>query len=176
MPQSPSIVTLLTDFGLHDEYVGVMKGVILGIDRSARIIDLSHSIKPQDIIGAAYVLLSAYKYFPAGTVNLVVVDPGVGSDRKIICVKTKDHIFLAPDNGILSILIAHETPEIIIEVTNKKYFLPEVSNTFHGRDIFAPVAAHLANGVKPEELGEELFAIQEIDIPVPVLTPNGTLT
>ena len=179
MPQSPPIVTLLTDFGLQDEYVGVMKGVILktlGMGSSTQIIDLCHSIEPQDILGAAYVLFSAYKYFPSGTVNVVVVDPGVGSDRKVICLKTKQYIFLAPDNGVLSFVVAHDTPEIIIEVTNRKYFLPEISNTFHGRDIFAPVAAHLVNGVKPDELGEEIFKIREIDIPVPVLSSNNVLT
>ncbi|MGR3179157.1 MAG: SAM hydrolase/SAM-dependent halogenase family protein [Candidatus Anammoxibacter sp.] len=179
MLQSPPIVTLLTDFGLQDEYVGVMKGVILrslGMGSSTQIIDLCHGIEPQDILGAAYVLFSAYKYFPSGTVNVVVVDPGVGSDRKVICLKTKQYIFLAPDNGVLSFVVAHDTPEIIIEVTNRKYFLPEISNTFHGRDIFAPVAAHLVNGVKPDELGEEIFKIREIDIPVPVLSSNNVLT
>lgn len=185
MPKLPSIVTLLTDFGLQDEYVGVMKGVILkglrnfgniGIDSSAQIIDLCHSIAPQDILGAAYVLFSAYKYFPSGTINVVVVDPGVGSDRKIICLKTKEYIFLAPDNGVLSLVVAHDTPDLIIEVTNSKYFLPEISDTFHGRDIFAPVAAHLVNGVEPEELGEEIFKIRKINIPVPVLSSNEVLT
>ncbi|MGR3317354.1 MAG: SAM hydrolase/SAM-dependent halogenase family protein [Candidatus Anammoxibacter sp.] len=182
MPKPPSIVTLLTDFGLQDEYVGVMKGVILrtlrihGIDSSAQVIDLCHSIEPQDILGAAYVLFSAYKYFPSGTINVVVVDPGVGSDRKIICLKTKEYIFLAPDNGVLSFVVAHDAPELIIEVTNRKYFLPEISNTFHGRDIFAPVAAHLVNGVRPDELGDEISKIREINIPVPVLSSNDVLT
>lgn len=170
------VVTLLTDFGLQDGYVGVMKGVILRINPSAKIIDLCERIAHQDVFGTAYVLFSAYKYFPEQTVHVAVVDPGVGSNRKIVCLKTKEHIFLAPDNGILSFIVAHEKPEIIVEVTNKEYFLPEVSNTFHGRDIFAPVAGHILNGVNVENFGKKISKIKEITLPSPILSSNGILT
>lgn len=173
--QSP-VISLLTDFGQSDGYVGTMKGVILGISPSTRIVDLCENLRPQDIFGAAFVLLSSYKYFPKGTVHLTVVDPGVGSDRKIICLKTKNHIFLAPDNGVLSFITAQEKPEIIVEVTNKKLFLPDVSHTFHGRDIFAPVAAHIVNGVKIEDLGNKIEKINKIDFPWPILSPDKILT
>lgn len=170
------VVALLTDFGLQDGYVGIMKGAILKINPSVQIVDLCHSAEPYDIFGAAYILSSAYRYFPSGTVHVAVVDPGVGSSRRIICLKTKDYIFLAPDNGILSLIAAHDNPEVITEVTNNEYFLPEISNTFHGRDIFAPVAAHLANGISALEFGKKISRIREIEIPVPVLSSNSVLT
>ena len=170
------LITLVTDFGLQDEYVGVMKGVMLKINPSVKIVDLSHSVEPQDIFGAAYILFSAYKYFAPGTVHVVVVDPGVGSNRRIVCLEVDGYIFLAPDNGILSFLVEKAKPKRIIEVTNRRYFLPEVSNTFHGRDIFAPVSAHIACGVKPEELGAEISEIKKLEIPKPVLVSNGVLS
>lgn len=169
------LITLVTDFGLQDEYVGVMKGVILRINPSVQIVDLSHSVEAQDIFGAAYILFSAYKYFPPGTVHVVVVDPGVGSNRRIVCLEGEEHLFLAPDNGVLNFLVEKAKPKRIIEVTNRRYFLPEVSNTFHGRDIFAPVAAHIVSGIKPEELGGEISEIEKFEIPRPVLVSKGTL-
>ncbi len=161
------VITLLTDFGTKDSYVGIMKGIISGINPDANIIDLCHEIGRQDIFEGAYVLYSSYKFFPAGTIHVAVVDPGVGTKRKIICAKIRDCLFLAPDNGILSLVLTDEKPRLIIEVTNKKYFLPEISNTFHGRDIFAPVAAYLSKGIEPLKLGKKLKRIKKIDLPAP---------
>ncbi len=177
------IVTLLTDFGTKDSYVGIMKGIISGINPDANIIDLCHEIGPQDIFEGAYILHSSYKFFPEGTIHVAVVDPGVGTKRKIICAKIRDYLFLVPDNGILSLVLSDEKPQIIIEVTNKKYFLPEtcpelvsgVSNTFHGRDIFAPVAAYLSKGINPLKLGKKLRKIKEIDLPAPDHSKQGVL-
>ncbi len=153
------IITLITDFGLVDNYVGVMKGVIYSINPDVRIIDISHQINPYDVIGANYILKAAFKYFPEGTIHVVVVDPGVGSQREIILIKTKDYYFLAPNNGILDFACDKIK---IVEVTNKKYFLNEISNTFHGRDIFAPVAAYLSLGKQIEEFGNKINKIKTL--------------
>lgn len=171
----PSLIVLLTDFGLEDEYVGTMKGVITGINPKAQIFDLCHNVAPQDIFEGAYILYSSYKYFPPKTVFVVVVDPGVGSERRIICLRTKSHTFLAPNNGILGLVLTKERPTFLVDVSNKKYFLPEVSATFHGRDIFAPVAAHLSLGLNPSKLGERLEKIKEIALPRPMQLPGGIL-
>jgi len=176
MTKKPSIITLITDFGLQDGYAGVMKGVIAGIDPSASVIDISNTIAAQDVFQAACVLNNSYKYFPRGTIHVVVVDPGVGSERKIVCLKTEDYFFLAPDNGVLSFVMAKEETPSIREVTNGKFFLPEISNTFHGRDIFAPVAAHLSRGDNHKELGDRVDKINKIDLPKPILSPGGELT
>lgn len=176
MPKRKSTITLITDFGLQDGYVGVMKGVMVDINPSVNIIDISNSISAQDIFQAACVLNHSYKFFPKGTIHVVVVDPGVGSERKILCLKTEGYLFLAPDNGVLSFVIANEESTSIREVTNDKLFLPILSNTFHGRDIFAPVAAHLSKGVNYKELGERVDKINEIILPKPILSPNGKLT
>lgn len=159
-----SPIALLTDLGGKDPYVGVMKGVIYGINPEARIIDLGHEVPPQDIRGAAFILKTSYKYFPPGTIHVVVVDPGVGSGRKIICLKTPDYLFLAPDNGVLTFISLEERIEEMVEVSNRRYFPEEVSQTFQGRDIFAPVAAHLSKGVKPRELGPGMSHIEEFKI------------
>ncbi len=176
MPKKQSIITLITDFGLQDGYVGVMKGVMTNINPSASVIDISNTIAAQDIFQAACVLNNSYSYFPKGTVHVVVVDPGVGSDRKILCLKTEDYLFLAPDNGVLSFVIAKEESPSIRNVTDGKFFLPTISNTFHGRDIFAPVAAHLSRGVNYKELGERIDKVKKIDLPKPILSPDGKLT
>ena len=176
MPKKQSIITLITDFGLQDGYVGVMKGVMAGINSSANVIDISNTITAQDTFQAACVLGNSYNYFPKGTIHVVVVDPGVGSERKIICLKTKNYLLLAPDNGVLSFVIAKEESASIREVTNYKLFLPKLSNTFHGRDIFAPVAAHLSNGVDHKDLGEKIVKVKKIDLPKPILSPDGKLT
>jgi S-adenosyl-L-methionine hydrolase (adenosine-forming) len=148
------IVTLLTDFGLDDYYVAAMKGVILSRCEHARLIDISHGIAPQNVVSAAYVLLGAYQQFPAGTIHLAVVDPGVGSGRRCIILRTDRYDFVGPDNGLFSLV----TPESVeaFEIQSSAYLPAMVSNTFHGRDIFAPVAAALAAGVKPEELGSPI--------------------
>jgi hypothetical protein len=169
------VISLLTDFGTKDSYVGIMKGVISGINSDANIIDLCHETDPQDILEGAYILYSSYKFFPEGTIHVAVVDPGVGTERKIICAKTRNYLFLAPDNGILSLVLTDEKPQLIIEVTNKKYFLPEISNTFHGRDIFAPVAAYLSKGIDPLKLGKKLSKIKEIELPTPDHSKKGSI-
>jgi S-adenosylmethionine hydrolase len=141
-----SIITLITDFGLDDEYVGLMKGVMLSIHPSATIVDITHNIEPQDIMQAAYTVIASYPYFTGGSVHLVVVDPGVGGQRAVIAIKMKKHVFIAPDNGVLTLLLADKEIEACIRVDNPEYFLKSISQTFHGRDIFAPVAAYIARG------------------------------
>ena len=148
-----SIITLITDFGLDDEYVGLMKGVILSIHPSATIVDITHHTEPQDIVQAAYTLNASYRYFSDGSIHLVVVDPGVGGKRAIVAVKMKGHVFVAPDNGVLTPLFGEGEVEECIRVDNPEFFLKSVSQTFHGRDIFAPVAAHIARGVPLGRIG-----------------------
>jgi len=168
-------ISLLTDFGLDDNFVGVIKAVILKINPGAKIIDISHSVKPQDIFGAAFLLGSAYAYFPRGSVHLVVVDPAVGSKRKGIIVKTKDYFFVAADNGVLTLALQKERPLKIAEIRNSKYFLKPVSSTFHGRDIFAPVAAYLAGGKSIADFGTSLNSYQRLAFPKIKVTAD-TLT
>src|SRR3989339_1770703 len=169
----PRVITLLTDFGNQDAYVGIVKGVIAGINPFANIADICHSVPPQDIFSGAYLLYTSYKYFPRKTIHVAVVDPGVGSKRDIVCVETKDYFFLVPDNGLLSFIVQEEKPKSIIRVTNNKYFLPLPSSTFHGRDVFAPVAAHLSLGVKPQQLGIKINQLEQLDIPKPVRKKTG---
>ncbi len=168
-----SLITLLTDFGTEDEYVGVMKGVILSINPSAVIIDITHHIAAQDIVQAAYILKAAYPYFPEGTIHVVISDPGVGTPRMILAAEISDYIFLAPDNGVLSLISDHARK--IIRVENARYFLPSVSRTFHGRDIFAPIAAHLSKGLMIESLGTAISSedIKRLDIPLPQVSEKG---
>jgi len=147
------IVTLTTDFGLSDHYVGVMKGVILGISPTAQIVDISHDVAPFEIGEGAYLIAQSWRYFPKKTVHVVVVDPGVGTSRRPILVEVGGHYFLGPDNGVLSMVYLQETCKVR-HVTGEKYFLHPVSRTFHGRDVFAPVAGHLAAGVTPARMGK----------------------
>lgn len=154
-PHAP-VITLLTDFGLRDPYVGIMKGVILSICKNARIVDIGHHIPPQDIVQGSMALQSAYRFFPEGTLHLCVVDPEVGSDRSIVAVETARYIFLAPDNGLLWPILETEKTRTIVKVSNQTYYRHPVSRTFHGRDIFAPIAAHIACGVRLTELGPVL--------------------
>ena len=170
----PRVITLLTDFGVQDAYAGAMKGVIAGINPFANIIDICHTVPPQDIFSGAYLLYTAYKYFPRKTIHVAVVDPGVGSKRDIVCVETENFFFLAPDNGLLSFIIQDERPKSVHRVTNDKYFLPSLSSTFHGRDVFAPVAAHLSLGVKPQQLGIEINRLEQLEIPSPTYK-NGRI-
>ncbi len=148
------IITLTTDFGLKDPYVGVMKGVIYSINPRVNIIDITHQIDHGDILEAAFILKEIYRFFPKGTIHVAVVDPGVGGKRRSILVKTEDYFFVGPDNGIFWPIIEGEKDPLIINLTNKKYFLSEVSSTFHGRDIFAPVSAYLSKGEDPEKMGD----------------------
>ena len=150
-----TLITLTTDFGLADSYVAVMKGVILGIAPQARIIDITHDIAPQNVRQAAIVLQAAAPYFPPQTIHVAVVDPGVGSARLPLAVRTPQAIFIGPDNGLFSTVLTetHTESLTILHLDNKDYWLPTVSRTFHGRDIFSPVAAHLAAGAPFESLG-----------------------
>ena len=149
----PPIITLLTDFGSQDYFVGAMKGVILSINPEARIVDITHEIPPQDIRAAAFNLLACYKFFPAGTIHVAVVDPGVGSARRPLVIESGGQLFVGPDNGIFSWVCEREGDYRCIHLTNDKFFHHPVSATFHGRDIFAPVAAALSKGVPDSEIG-----------------------
>lgn len=169
------LISLTTDFGLTDEYVGVMKGVILRCAPLLPIVDLCHHIEPQNLVQAAFLLAASFRYFPGNTLHVVVVDPGVGTERKILLVRGCGHFFLAPDNGVLSFLPLQDDSTAILQVTNRELFLPSVSNTFHGRDIFAPVAGALAAGKPPASVGPRITAdeVQRIALPVPHLAPDG---
>jgi len=148
------IVSITTDFGEADHYVGVMKGVMLSINPEVVIVDINHQVSSYDIFDGAYSVAQSYHYFPPGTVHLVVVDPGVGSERRPIILQTKNYRFVAPDNGVLSYVYEREENVEVRHITASHYFLNPVSNTFHGRDIFAPVAAWLSRGVEAEKFGD----------------------
>src|SRR3989337_3610727 len=150
-----NLITLTTDFGLKDPFVGMMKGVIYSINGTAQIVDISQGIDSQDIFEAAFVISTSYRFFPGGTIHLVIVDPGVGGRRRPILVKASGHYFMGPDNGALSWVIDADPAVRVIEVTAEEYFLKNVSATFHGRDLFAPVASWLSSGVAPDSLGPE---------------------
>ncbi len=173
--RTPPPIVLLTDFGFKDSYVGVMKGVIRKISRHADLIDLSHNIVAQDVAEAAFVLAASYRYFPSGAIFTCVVDPGVGTDRAVLCLEANEQLFLAPDNGLLSVIAEEAAEHTFRRVTEEEYYLKDGSTTFHGRDIFAPVAAHLAEGVEPEKLGPEVRNIERLQLPNPVRTADGSL-
>jgi S-adenosylmethionine hydrolase len=151
------VVVLLTDFGTSDQYVASMKGVILSLAPRANIVDLSHHISPQNITQAAFLLWSSHSYFPKETLFVCVVDPGVGTSRRILCVDTGHYKFLAPDNGVLKYVLASCKNPRVTNVTRKEYFQKNVSYTFHGRDIFSPVAAHMLQGVASHKLGPRVM-------------------
>jgi S-adenosylmethionine hydrolase len=169
------IITLTTDFGQEDAFVGVMKGVIAGVNPSARVTDLTHAIPPFDIVQAAFRLRQAYPYFPKGTVHVAVVDPGVGGERRIVAMESGGHLFLAPDNGTLAVVEEESGRAELVSVTEPRFFLLEVSASFHGRDIFAPVAAHLAAGTPLSELGPALAALEPLQFPRPAFNADGSL-
>jgi S-adenosylmethionine hydrolase len=171
------VITLLTDFGLQDEYVGVMKGVILSINPAAHLIDITHNITRHDVRQAAIAISASFRYFPKGSIHVIVVDPGVGGKRKAICLKQEDHFFVAPDNGVLSMVIQDKKVEKICEITNQKYFLKPLSNTFHGRDIFAPVAAHLSKGVDILRFGQKvpLESVSRFETSAPFVSAKDEL-
>lgn len=162
-----NFITLLTDFGLTDTYVGVMKGVVASINPAARIIDLSHNIKPQDIREAAFLLAGSFSYFPPGTIHVVVVDPTVGSERPALCVQSGGYFFIGPDNGVTSIACYRAGRPKIFGIENEDYFLKDPSHTFHGRDIFAPAAAHLSAGIPIELMGQRMRSMKRIRQPRP---------
>lgn len=159
-------VVLLTDFGNRDPYVGIMKGVVLGRNPNARIIDLCHEVPPQDVRAAAFYLLTSASHFPKGSIFVTVVDPGVGSERRILWARTDSHQFLFPDNGVLSWLERKRPLKEIREVSNKKLWLESPSSTFHGRDIFAPVAGSLSRGVSAAKLGPKVGAHEKMPFPL----------
>lgn len=172
-----SIITLLTDFGLKDGNVGVMKGVILRVLPEAQIIDLSHLIQPQNILEGALILARSVPFFPAGTVHLAVVDPGVGTARRPMAARLGEQFFVLPDNGLITLLLeraeAAGDPCEFVYLDQRQFWLPRVSHVFHGRDIFAPCAAHLASGVLLQELGSPIHNPVRLKFPAPELTAHG---
>ena len=163
------IVTLLTDFGTKDHYVASMKGVILGIDPGCILVDISHEVKPHDVPEGAVILANVYSYFPKGTIHLAVIDPEVGSPRKPILFVTKNYLFLGPDNGLLSLAVQKDGVKKAIVLSNQDFFRLPVSPTFHGRDIFAPIAGHLSAGVRPELLGHTITSWIKLDFRKPCI-------
>ena len=161
------VITLTSDFGLRDHYVGTMKGVMLRIHPEARLIDITHQITTQDVLEASLVLDGGYRYFPVGTVHLVVVDPGVGSGRRPILVAGNEHFFVGPDNGTFTGIMEGDRSARAFEIVERRFLLPGISDTFHGRDIFAPVAAFLARGIAPEEFGPPVTDPCRLSLPVP---------
>jgi S-adenosyl-L-methionine hydrolase (adenosine-forming) len=170
--QSPAIITLTTDFGEGSRYVAAMKGVILSINPDARIVDLTHVIPHQDIRTGAVILAESTRWFPPNTIHIAVVDPGVGSTRRIVYAQFGEHHFIGPDNGLLSGISRIEQPSKVVCVTAKEHWMPEVSPTFHGRDIMAPVAARLSLGLSPDELGERCDKLIELPWPEVQQVPN----
>jgi S-adenosylmethionine hydrolase len=185
-----SIITLTTDFGLSDSYVAAMKGIILSINPGVTLVDICHTISPQDVAQAAFILGTAYQTFPKRTVHLVVVDPGVGSERRAVILRTPSADFVAPDNGVLSYVIEQPSAKPIEDsqlrelapnleafaITKPLYWRKPVSSTFHGRDIFAPVAAHLSLGHVPADFGEKITSLETLPLTRPRQEPSGSVT
>ncbi len=171
------LITLTTDFGLQDGFVGAMKGVILEICPAAQLVDITHQVPPQDIRAGALTLAGVFRFFPAGTIHLAIVDPGVGTARRPLAARLGDYFFVGPDNGLFTPIYEEAEkngwPMEFVHLTNERYFLPKVSRTFHGRDLFAPVAAHLAAGVPLADLGPALRDPARICLPRPERVPDG---
>ena len=167
------VIALLTDFGTRDHYAGTMKGIALGICPDAALVDISHEMPPHDVLAGALELAACYRYFPPGTVFLVVVDPGVGSARRGIAAEAGDYKFVAPDNGALTVAFEETPPRKVVELTERRYARPSVSRTFEGRDRFAPAAAWLAKGIELSGLGRPAGAIHRLEIPRPLTAPDG---
>ena len=166
---------MTTDFGLNDHFVGTMKVVILDIVPDAEIVDISHAVQPFDVLDGALTVAQAYSYFPTGTVHMVIVDPGVGTERRPILLSTGPHYFVAPDNGVLSLIYGSAERVEVRHITADHYFRQPVSNTFHGRDIFAPVAAYLAKRVEPMKFGEPIEDFVRFNAPKPKPVDANTL-
>jgi S-adenosylmethionine hydrolase len=162
------MITLLTDFGTTDYFIPAVKGVLLSINPTVQIIDLTHEIPAQDIAAGAFTLGACCQDFPAGTIHLAVVDPGVGSSRRAIVVRAGNQLFVGPDNGIFSYIYAKESQVNVFQIEHAEYFRHPVSATFNGRDVFAPVAAWLSRGLQPEALGREIYDFFKLEIPQPV--------
>ena len=169
------IITLLTDFGTADYFVGAMKGVILSINPEARIVDITHEIPPQDVQAGAFTLSNACPSFPANSIHVAVVDPGVGSSRRPILVSSDQHFFIGPDNGLFSFIYERTLPRRVFHLRNETFFRQPVSATFHGRDVFAATAAALSTGVSPEELGEEIHDYVRLPNLQPQRSDTGTV-
>jgi len=167
------VIALLTDFGTVDHYAGTIKGVILGICPDVTIVDISHEIPAHDVTAGALELAAAYKYFPAGTIFVAVVDPGVGSARRGLAADTGDYKFVAPDNGVLTLVMRESPAKKIVELTERRYARPTVSRTFEGRDRFAPAAAWLAKGTQLPALGRPVNGIQKLDLPLPDVSADS---
>ena len=163
------IITLTTDFGNGSPYVAAMKGVILSINPAATIVDVSHAVPAQDVTHGALVLEDTTPWFPADTIHVAVVDPGVGTSRAILYARIGTQQYVAPDNGLLGQLMAQTPPKTVLQVTEREHWLPEVSNTFHGRDIMAPVAARLTLGLDPRRLGPAIGHLTQLDMPRPLV-------
>ena len=168
------VVALLSDFGLRDHYAGTMKGVILSICPDATLVDITHDVPPHDVLAGALELVAAYRYFPAGSVFVAVVDPGVGSTRRGIAADTGEYKFVAPDNGVLTLVFDDQAPKRVVELTERRYARPTVSRTFEGRDRFAPSAAWLAKGIELGALGRNASAVHRLDVPRPRIG-DGTI-
>lgn len=166
------VIGLLTDFGVRDHYAGTMKAVALSICPDASLVDISHDIPPHDVLTAALELAASYRYFPAGSIFLVVVDPGVGSARRGLAAEAGDYRFVAPDNGVLTAVFRDTPPKKLVELTERRYARPTVSRTFEGRDRFAPAAAWLAKGIQLSALGRPVAEPHAIDIPTPVVVTD----
>ena len=169
------LITLTTDFGTTDHFAGTMKGVILGIQPDAQVVDITHEVQAFEIADGAFTIAQAYRYFPKRTIHVVVVDPGVGSTRRPILAEMAGQFFIAPDNGVLSIVFAQGKPKVR-HITNQRYFLKPVSRTFHGRDVFAPVAAHLASGVAPARFGKLIDDYLQLTFHRPTQTGKNAWT
>ncbi len=174
MPNRP-IITLTSDFGLNDHFVGTMKGVILNIAPEVEIVDITHAVQAFDVLDGALAIAQSYTYFPPGTVHMVIVDPGVGTARRPILLSTERHHFVAPDNGVLSLIYSREERLNVRHITAEHYSLQPVSNTFHARDIFAPVAAYLAKGVEKTKFGDEITDYVRFNAPKPKLVDGKIL-
>lgn len=170
-----SIITLLTDFGTKDPYVASMKGAILNINPRCSLVDITHDVIPHDIQEGALILANTFSYFPRGTIHLAVVDPGVGSARRPVLLVTPNYFFVGPDNGLFGLVTQRERVKQVVVLSRKEYFLPEVSMTFHGRDIFAPAAAHLSLGVKPSAFGYKTRSLKELGIRRPIVKDGKLL-
>jgi len=170
---APPIVTLLSDFGERDGYVGIVKGVLLGLCPTVPIIDLSHEVAPQDVTGGALVLASAVSYFPPRTIHVAIVDPGVGSARRPILIETADFVLVGPDNGLLSLAADRSPLRRVVHLDRPRFHLPAPSGTFHGRDVFAPVAAHCARGVRCAEMGSTLAGFEALALLEPRRLDDG---
>lgn len=175
MAAAPRIITLLTDYGTEDHFIASMKAVILSINPNVQIVDVTHNVAAHDILEASFLLRSCYSYFPSRTIHVVVVDPTVGSSRKAILVATPNHYFIAPDNGVLSLIYEIEEVHTVVEVMAEHLMLPEISKTFHGRDIFAPAAAWLSKGVDILNFGDELTDFVKLTLPKPKMVGETLL-